>query len=122
MWGLHCRMWAFSSCREQGLLSGCDHFCGRGAQALALLTSVAGAQGLVSCGLWTLEHTNLSSCCLWAPDWGFSKGDFPGGPVAKNPPYNAGDPGSVPGWGIKFLYSAGQLSLRAATPEPMLHN
>ena len=50
------------------------------------------------------------------------KGDFPGGPVAKNPPYNAGDPGSVPGWGIKILYSAGQLSLRAASPEPTLHN
>ena len=25
--------------------------------------------------------------------------DFPGGPVFKNPPYNAGDVGSIPGQG-----------------------
>ena len=24
---------------------------------------------------------------------------FPGGPVVKNPPANAGDAGSIPGWG-----------------------
>ena len=24
---------------------------------------------------------------------------FPGGSVVKNPPDNAGDPGSIPGWG-----------------------
>ena len=24
---------------------------------------------------------------------------FPGGPVVKNPPANAGDSGSIPGWG-----------------------
>ena len=28
-----------------------------------------------------------------------AKQDFPGGPVVKNPPANAGDPGSVPGLG-----------------------
>ena len=27
------------------------------------------------------------------------KGDFPGGPVIKNPLANAGDPGSIPGLG-----------------------
>ena len=27
-------------------------------------------------------------------------GDFPSGPVAKNPPRNAGDMGSIPGGGI----------------------
>ena len=26
-------------------------------------------------------------------------GDFPSGPVVKNPPCNAGDSGSIPGWG-----------------------
>ena len=28
-------------------------------------------------------------------------GDFPGSPVVKNPPYNAGDSGSIPGQGTK---------------------
>ena len=27
--------------------------------------------------------------------------DFPGGPVVKNPPCNAGDEGSIPVWGTK---------------------
>ena len=39
--------------------------------------------------------------------------DFPGGPVVKNPPYNAGDKGSIPGWGTKIPHAAGQLSPRA---------
>ena len=29
-------------------------------------------------------------------------GDFPGGPVVKNPPSNAGDNGSIPGQGTKI--------------------
>ena len=44
--------------------------------------------------------------------------DFPGGPVVKNPPSNAGDVGSIPGWGTKIPHAAGQLSPCAATPEP----
>ena len=28
--------------------------------------------------------------------------DFPGGTVVKNPPSNAGDVGSIPGWGTKL--------------------
>ena len=28
--------------------------------------------------------------------------DFPGGPVVKNPPYNAGDTGSIPSQGTKI--------------------
>ena len=43
--------------------------------------------------------------------------DFPGGPVAKNPPYNAGDAGSVPGQGTKIPHAMGQLSPHAATTE-----
>ena len=70
--GLHCCMWASSSCREQGLLSSCDHFSGSEAQALGLLTSVVAAQGLSSCGLETLGHTSSSNCGLWAPDCGLS--------------------------------------------------
>jgi len=29
------------------------------------------------------------------------EGGFPGGPVVKNPPANAGDLGLIPGWGAK---------------------
>ena len=37
-------------------------------------------------------------------------GGFPGGPVIKNLPCNAGDMGSVPGLEIKIAHAAGQLS------------
>ena len=43
--------------------------------------------------------------------------NFPGGPVAKNPPYNAGDAGSIPGQGTKIPHAMGQLSPRATTTE-----
>ena len=33
--------------------------------------------------------------------------DFPGGPVVKNPPSNAGDSGSIPDWGTKILHAEG---------------
>ena len=42
---------------------------------------------------------------------------FPGGPVVKNLPYNAGDDGSMPGQGTKIPHAAGKLSPRAATTE-----
>ena len=42
-------------------------------------------------------------------------GYFPGGPVGKNPPSNAGDTGSIPGQGTKIPHAVGQLSQRAAT-------
>ena len=34
-------------------------------------------------------------------------GDFPGGPVAKNLPSNAGDMGSIPGWETKTPHTTG---------------
>ena len=43
--------------------------------------------------------------------------DFPGSPVVKNPPYNAGDGGLIPGQGAKIPHAAGQLSPRATTTE-----
>ena len=46
-------------------------------------------------------------------------GDFPGGPVVKNPPSNEGDTGSILGQGTKLPHAAGQLSPCAATREPM---
>ena len=45
------------------------------------------------------------------------RGDFPGGPVVKNLPYNAGDLGSIPGQGTKIPHATGQLSPRATTTE-----
>ena len=47
---------------------------------------------------------------------------FPGGPVVKNPPANAGDTGSIPGQRTKIPRAAGQLSLHATTNEPACHN
>ena len=47
-------------------------------------------------------------------------GDFPGGPVVKNMPSNAGDTGSIPGQGTKIPHAMRQLeSLYAATTEPL---
>lgn len=36
--------------------------------------------------------------------------DFPGGPVDKNPPANAGDPSLFPGPGTRIPRAPGQLS------------
>ena len=44
-------------------------------------------------------------------------GDFPGGPVVKNLPSNAGDTGSIPGQGTKIPHAVGQLSLSTAMRE-----
>ena len=38
--------------------------------------------------------------------------DFPGGPVVKNLPSNAGDAGSIPGQETKIPHALGQLILR----------
>ena len=37
--------------------------------------------------------------------------------MVKNPPANAGDVGSIPGWGTKIPHAVEQLSLRATTTE-----
>ena len=50
-------------------------------------------------------------------EWGWGgeerKENFPGGPVDKSPPSNAGDTGLIPGWGTKIPHAMGQLSPRA---------
>ena len=38
-------------------------------------------------------------------------------PVVKNPPSNAVDMGSIPGWGTKIPHVAGQLSPHTTTTE-----
>ena len=46
--------------------------------------------------------------------------DLPGGPMVKNPPSNAGDAGSIPGWGTKIPHTVGQL--RPCALEPVSQN
>ena len=46
--------------------------------------------------------------------------DFPGGPVVKNLPSNAGDMGSIPGWKIMSPRDAGQLRWCATNTDPVL--
>ena len=43
--------------------------------------------------------------------------DFPGGPVVKNLPRNAGDLGLIPGQGTKSSHAVEQLSLHATATE-----
>ena len=43
--------------------------------------------------------------------------DFPGSPVVKNIPCDAGDLGSIPGWGTQILHTMGQLRPHAITKE-----
>ena len=50
--------------------------------------------------------------------WNKKFRDFPGGPVVKNPPSNAGGAGLIPGLGTKIPHGTGQLSLCATTTEP----
>ena len=45
-------------------------------------------------------------------------GDFPDGPVVKNPPSNRGDVSSISGQGTKIPHAAKQLNPCAATIEP----
>ena len=45
--------------------------------------------------------------------------DFPGGPVLKNSPCNAGELGLVPGWGTKISHAVEQPSPCDATTEPV---
>ena len=40
-------------------------------------------------------------------------GVFPAAPVVKNPPPNAGDTGSIRGWGTKIPHATGLISLHA---------
>ena len=48
--------------------------------------------------------------------------NFPGGPVVRNPPSNAGDAGSILGWETKIPRTSGQLSLSLKKPESLPHH
>ena len=49
-----------------------------------------------------------------------AKRDFPGGTLVKNLLSNAGDMGSIAGWGTKIPHAVGQLSPH--TLEPACHS
>ena len=55
-----------------------------------------------------------------------SLGDFPGGPVVKNPPANAGDLGSIPGLGRPHTrwgsLACGLQLLKPLHLQPVLRN
>ena len=58
---------------------------------------------------------------MWQGTWLKARrvlGDFPGGPVVKNPPSKTRDVKSIPDQGTKIPLAAGQLNPCAATPEP----
>ena len=59
---------------------------------------------------WTtqMKWKNSQKCAIW---------DFPGGPVVKNLPSNAGDTSWIPGQGTVIPHATGQLSPRATTTE-----
>ena len=49
--------------------------------------------------------------------------NFPGSPVVKNPPGNAEDVGSIPGWGTKISYTGEQQKpTPSVAQEPQLEN
>ena len=70
-----------------------------------------GQRSLVGYSLWGHKESDLTE---HARTQHLNKNklsrDFPGGPVVKNPPANAGDMGSIPGLGIKIPPAVGKLS------------
>ena len=60
-----------------------------------------------------MNLTNFSFFCFKRKPWG-----FPGGPVVKNRPANAGDVGSIPGLGAKISHTLENLSQFTTATEP----
>ena len=73
----------------------------------------------ISRGMW--REKSQENCCTEITEGNWLKSDslrnFPGDPVVKNLPSNAGDVGLILGWGIKILYVSEQLSPCIATRE-----
>ena len=79
--------------------------------SLASLRFIYGSNWEIT--LWD-THSPIG-CSVWLKP--VTSRDFPGGPVVENPLGNAGDMGSIPGWGIKIPYATEQLSLCFMTTE-----
>ena len=54
---------------------------------------------------WVIESMNEWVNYEWVTESMSEWGDFPGGPAVKNPPFNAGDTGSITGQGTKIPYA-----------------
>ena len=71
------------------------------------------------------QRTFADTCCNMdgsennCAEWNRSCRDFPGSPVAKNPPSTAGHLSSISGPGAEIPHAAGRLSLRATTREAL---
>ncbi|XP_054945519.1 uncharacterized protein [Physeter macrocephalus] len=68
----------------------------------------------------SLRPPELSTALACSPLYTIKKlvlWDFPGGPVVKNPPSNAGGSGSIPGRGTKIPHASGQLSPHITATE-----
>ena len=48
------------------------------------------------------QERSLTQECFWSDSKLEALQDFPGGPVLKSPPFNAGNAGSIPGWGTEI--------------------
>ena len=70
--------------------------------------------------IWDSSHFKLSQRCFELINnlLNLLCGGFPGCPVVKNPPSNAGDMGSIPNQGNKIPHAVGYLSPHATATEP----
>ena len=78
------------------------------ALAFQMTASHGGESGFPETWKLSLIHPVICQTLQWV-------GDFPGGPLVKNPPSDAGDAGLIPAQGLRIPHASGQLSLRAAT-------
>ena len=77
-------------------------------------TTTRGKDSLTHCARAALPSSVCQTLSANHEAW-----DFPGDPVLKNPPSNAGDAGAISGGGTKFPHSTGQLeSPRVTTRSP----
>ena len=97
--------------RSQGASMPCLHL-GIGTAVDLLLTLIVGNKTNPLCKV-EFACPRIIEC--WVER--YLKRDFPGGPVVKNPPYNAGDTDLIPGQGTNIPYAVGQLSPCVTTTE-----
>ena len=69
-----------------------------------------------------IKNAGASSLCKKVELFKGSGRDFPGGPVVKNLPCNAGDVCSLPGQGTKISHAMEQLGLHATAGESVCHS
>ena len=63
------------------------------------------------------QERSLTQECFWSDLKLEAVQAFPGGPVLRNLPFNAGDTGSIPGGGTKIPHAEGQLTSCASAAE-----